>query len=924
MRLILALALALVLSSTVKDGTGRAFGCTNSTQCEIPNGLKTEPPIGEATALPNLPNCVNDTDVLTTTTVQCRGMEDRCLESTDGNVTTENATLSGCDPGYCPGTGSHIMSVNLGNRRALARIDCCNTSGCNRVLPPAPDPQAPNNKSCLICDHTSASCNTSVQCRGVEDRCLESTVTNVTGTAEAYGCASSNLCGAAARLNKISFLKDSFVGLAMGPIVPAPSVPIMRPCVWQLHIQTELHQQTHLSLAVTLAIVQVQALTSCTGSHIMSVNLGNRRALARIDCCSTSGCNRVFPPAQGLFCNVCNGSNCSRTFCSNNETMCMAATYSDGNVTTENATLSGCDPGYCPGTGSHIMSVNLGNRRALARIDCCNTSGCNRVLPPAPDPQAPNNQSCLTCDHTSASCNTSVQCRGVEDRCLESTVTNVTGTAEAYGCASSNLCGAAARLNKISFINKPSEFNNTPNCVAQGLFCNVCNGSNCSRTFCSNNETMCMAATYSVTNVTGTAEAYGCASSNLCGAAARLNKIPFINKPSEFNNTPNCVDPRLFCHVCNGSSCYFQYCSNNETMCMAATYSDGNVTTANASFSGCDPGYCPSTDSHMMSANLGNRSTLAMIDCCKTSGCNHDFPPGPAPQAPNNKSCLTCDHTSASCNTSVQCRGVEDRCLESTAPDPQAPNNQICLICDHTSASCNTSVQCRGVEDRCLESTVNNVTGTAEAYGCASSNLCGAAGRLNEIPFVNKPSELNNTLKCVSGSNVPPFTALTTTAAAPISTTSKQTSTTTTQNTAAAVPPEDTLCDSGCVQSGQLRPEGSESMLQDGAKWSFRIQNLNYSNYSPIGTLRSVEVPSHSLGPGVLQYETGGGGFGSEHAHEVQVELGRVEVLKVAYGGLLVITVLLPGGDPVLGLDIPQRVVVRTDVVWTAKHFSDN
>lgn len=85
-----------------------------------------------------------------------------------------------------------------------------------------------------------------------------------------------------------------------------------------------------------------------------------------------------------------------------------------------------------------------------------------------------------------------------------------------------------------------------------------------------------------------------------------------------------------------------------------------------------------------------------------------------------------------------------------------------------------------------------------------------------------------------------------------------------------------------------------------------------------------MEAASYSLGPGVLQYDAGGGGFGSEHAHEVQVELGWVEVLKVAYRALLVITVLLPGGDPVLGLDIPQRVVVRTDVVRTAKHFSDN
>lgn len=78
------------------------------------------------------------------------------------------------------------------------------------------------------------------------------------------------------------------------------------------------------------------------------------------------------------------------------------------------------------------------------------------------------------------------------------------------------------------------------------------------------------------------------------------------------------------------------------------------------------------------------------------------------------------------------------------------------------------------------------------------------------------------------------------------------------------------------------------------------------------------------MAPAVLHYEAGGGGFDSENAHEVQVELGRVEVLEVGHGALLAVPVLLPGGDAVLSLDVPQRVVVRTDVVRTAKHLSDD
>lgn len=72
------------------------------------------------------------------------------------------------------------------------------------------------------------------------------------------------------------------------------------------------------------------------------------------------------------------------------------------------------------------------------------------------------------------------------------------------------------------------------------------------------------------------------------------------------------------------------------------------------------------------------------------------------------------------------------------------------------------------------------------------------------------------------------------------------------------------------------------------------------------------------------QYDTGGRGLGSEHAHQVQVELGGIKVLQVALGSWRLIPVLLPGDDTILGLDVPQRVVVWTDVVRTAKQLPDD
>ena len=86
-----------------------------------------------------------------------------------------------------------------------------------------------------------------------------------------------------------------------------------------------------------------------------------------------------------------------------------------------------------------------------------------------------------------------------------------------------------------------------------------------------------------------------------------------------------------------------------------------------------------------------------------------------------------------------------------------------------------------------------------------------------------------------------------------------------------------------------------------------------------------LQVRGPQFGPCVLQQCAGGRGFGSEHADEVQVELSRVEVLQVGAGALgsgLVLPV--PGGDPVLAPDVPQGVVIRTDVVRAAEHLPDD
>lgn len=61
-----------------------------------------------------------------------------------------------------------------------------------------------------------------------------------------------------------------------------------------------------------------------------------------------------------------------------------------------------------------------------------------------------------------------------------------------------------------------------------------------------------------------------------------------------------------------------------------------------------------------------------------------------------------------------------------------------------------------------------------------------------------------------------------------------------------------------------------------------------------------------------------------EHVQEVHVELRWVETLGVRLLVLSVLLVLFPGGDPVLSLNILQRVVVWANVVRTVKSLPDD
>lgn len=73
-----------------------------------------------------------------------------------------------------------------------------------------------------------------------------------------------------------------------------------------------------------------------------------------------------------------------------------------------------------------------------------------------------------------------------------------------------------------------------------------------------------------------------------------------------------------------------------------------------------------------------------------------------------------------------------------------------------------------------------------------------------------------------------------------------------------------------------------------------------------------------------LQEDTGGRRSASDHAHGVQVKSGRVEILRLGCTRLLLVLLLLPGGDVVLRPDIPQGVVVRAEAFRAVERLPDD
>ncbi|KAK2835051.1 hypothetical protein Q5P01_015535 [Channa striata] len=119
--------------------------------------------------------------------------------------------------------------------------------------------------------------------------------------------------------------------------------------------------------------------------------------------------------------------------------MCVTNTYKGTSLGKELLQIrKGCENSLCPATGDQSFSLSMPKYNFAASVQCCNRDNCNTEPPQFLNVQ-PNGLKCYSCDTTSSSCSTKVQCKGMEDRCFKANVT-YEQTTLLSGCMSANKC----------------------------------------------------------------------------------------------------------------------------------------------------------------------------------------------------------------------------------------------------------------------------------------------------------------------------------------------------------------------------------------------------------------------------------------------------------------------------------------------------
>ncbi|XP_040897180.1 urokinase plasminogen activator surface receptor-like [Toxotes jaculatrix] len=180
--------------------------------------------------------------------------------------------------------------------------------------------------------------------------------------------------------------------------------------------------------------------------------------------------------AGALQCQTCTNTQCSSTVpvtCSS-ETMCITASLqvTVSGLSTQQIFKSCAPSSLCPATGSQTFSFNVGGTNAVASAKCCSTDSCNSESLAFPGAQSDNSLQCFTCNPVTSQCNTTLQCKGAENRCFGMNVTIGSTSSLVFGCASANLCTAASNASSIPILQSVGNITSGPTCCATNL-CNT-------------------------------------------------------------------------------------------------------------------------------------------------------------------------------------------------------------------------------------------------------------------------------------------------------------------------------------------------------------------------------------------------------------------------------------------------------------------
>uniref|UniRef100_A0AAV2JN30 UPAR/Ly6 domain-containing protein n=1 Tax=Knipowitschia caucasica TaxID=637954 RepID=A0AAV2JN30_KNICA len=157
----------------------------------------------------------SDTNCIVKTSLPCVN-GDLCFSAII-SATTSNGPftqiIKGCAaPSICPAEGTQDFSLDVSSSSVLGRAECCSGSDdCNSADASTPTNPAAGSLQCYGCDPLTNVCSSgAVTCNSLETNCFSSTVRLPNSATEvpAHGCASQNLCAAAAFLATSPLLKS--------------------------------------------------------------------------------------------------------------------------------------------------------------------------------------------------------------------------------------------------------------------------------------------------------------------------------------------------------------------------------------------------------------------------------------------------------------------------------------------------------------------------------------------------------------------------------------------------------------------------------------------------------------------------------------------------------------------------------------------